>query len=214
MQSKNDRGIFITFEGIEGAGKSSVLRYVEQYLRSCQIDVVVTREFGGTEIAEKIRKVLLDHHTEQMCPDTEVLLAFAGRAQHLAHLIIPALQKKQWVLCDRFTDATYAYQGAGRGLAAERIAIIEQWVQKDLRPDFTLLLDLDVNIGLERVRKARAFDRIEVEKIDFFQRVRDCYLQLAKNEPHRYRVIDASLSFEQVVEQAKREMQEILNFKF
>lgn len=199
-----NRGLFITFEGIEGAGKSSVLKEIEKYLYAMQIDFIVTREFGGTEIAEKVRDVLLNHHyIEKMCPEAEVLLAFAGRKQHIEHLILPALQNKQWVLCDRFTDSTYAYQGAGRGLGMEKIAIIEDWVQGDLRPDFTLLFDLDAKIGLERVQKIRALDRIEVEKIEFFQRVREGYLEQARKEPNRYRLLDASRPFLEVVEQAK-----------
>jgi dTMP kinase len=209
MLNPNKPGYFITIEGMEGAGKSSVVRFIEKYLIEKGIAFVSTREFGGTEIAEKIRKVLLDHHGEIMCHDTEILLAFAARAQHLANLIIPSLEQGKWVICDRFTDATYAYQGAGRGVPVERIASIETWVQGDLRPDFTLLLDLDAEIGLERVKKARALDRIEAEKIDFFRRVRDCYLNLAKQYPQRYRIIDASCSLEKVAAAATRILDDI-----
>jgi len=185
-------GYFITIEGVEGAGKSTVLRGIVAGLEKQKIDFIVTREFGGTEIAEKIRHILLGHHQEKMCVDTEILLAFAARAQHLKNLILPALREGKWVLCDRFTDATYAYQGAGRGEAQERIATIENWVQGELRPDLTLLLDLDAQIGLERIKKTRSLDRIEVETLDFFKRVRQGYLEIAKREPWRYRILDAN----------------------
>lgn len=204
-------GLFITVEGIEGAGKSTVIRALEQYLRTAGVDLVLTREFGGTEIAEKIRLILLNHHNEPMCLDTEILLAFAARAQHLTRLIIPSLQAGRTVLCDRFTDTTYAYQGAGRGAAQEKIAIIEQWVQGDLRPDFTLLLDLDAQLAMERVKTVRTLDRIEAEKLDFFQRARDCYLQMAQHAPQRYRVVDAAQPVEKVIADMQAILKKICN---
>jgi len=209
---KNKRGLFITFEGVEGAGKSTVIRHAVEYLKTLNIPNLLTREFGGTEIAEKIREVLLNHHyAEKMCPKTEVLLAFAARAQHLENLILPNLEKGTWVLCDRFTDATYAYQGAGRGMGAERIEIIENWVQGEVRPDYTILLDLDASLGLDRVKSTRKLDRIEVEKIEFFQRVREGYLARARKEPGRFRIIDASRSPEEVRSELEKMLGKIVN---
>lgn len=188
------RGLFITVEGVEGAGKSTVMQFMQNYLQERQIDCITTREFGGTEIAEFIRKVLLEYHyQEKMCQETEILLAFASRAQHLANLILPNLQKGTWVLCDRFTDSTYAYQGYGRGAAYERIKVIEDWVQRGLKPDYTFLLDLDVKTGMARLKtRSTGLDRIESEEEQFFQRVRNGYLELAAKDPHRYRIINAA----------------------
>lgn len=196
-----NRGYFITLEGIEGAGKSTAMRFITEYLQARGIPLVVTREPGGTEIAEQIRPILLNHHYEPMHRDTELLLYFAGRAQHLAQIIKPALENNQWVICDRFTDTTYAYQGVGRGIPAERIAVLEQWVQGDLRPDYTILLDVDVDRGMKRIRKSRVLDRFEVEKAEFFQRIRECYLNMAKQYPERYRIIDANQPQARVIEQ-------------
>ena len=164
------QGYFITLEGIEGAGKSTAVQFLAEYLRKAKIDFILTREPGGTEIAEKIRGVILDHYQETMHPDTEMLLYFAGRAQHFNQIIVPALKRGQWVICDRFTDATYAYQGGGRGLSQEKIAILEQWVQGDLRPDYTLLFDVTVSTGLSRIKKNRYLDRIEKEEEHFFRK--------------------------------------------
>lgn len=205
------KGYFITIEGIEGAGKSTVIKFIEKLLREKNIDLVLTREFGGTEIAEKIRKILLDHHQEKMCPNTEILLAFAARAQHLENLIIPSLNSGKWVICDRFTDTSYAYQGAGRGIDIKKIATLETFVQGKLRPDYTFLLDLDVHIGFARVKKFRELDRIEAENIEFFQRIRSCYLERAKNEPERFIIIDAAKPLAQVTEQITAGMQKIFN---
>jgi dTMP kinase len=189
---KKDRGIFITIEGIEGVGKSSAVAYLKQYFQSQQLDFVITREPGGTEIAEAVRQIILQPHQELMSPDTELLLMFASRAQHIAKVIRPALAEGKIVVSDRFTDATYAYQGGGRGLSEARIATLEAWVQSDLQPDLTLLLDAPVTIGLERILQRGAKDRIEQEQIDFFQRVHDCYLKRAKQYPQRFKVIDAT----------------------
>ena len=205
------QNLFITFEGIEGAGKSTVLKGITEKLKERKIDFIVTREFGGTEIAEKIREVLLNYHyAEKMCNDTEILLAFAARAQHLNNLILPALKAGKWVLCDRFTDTTYAYQGAGRIVSSERIKIIEDWVQHGFKPDLTLLLDLDVNIGLERVKKIRKLDRIEVEKSEFFERVRSGYLEQSRNDPKRYRVLDGSKPLDNIIHEAVSILDEFL----
>lgn len=206
------RGCFITVEGIEGAGKSTVMQFIKEYLSAHKIECVVTREFGGTEIAEKIRHVLLNQiHKEKMCSDTEILLAFAQRAQHLARLILPSLEDGKWVLCDRFTDSTYAYQGSGRGVALDRIAVIEEWVQRGLQPDYTLLLDLDVELGLHRVKhRQEGLDRIESEELYFFEKVRQGYLERAQQYPERFRVIDASLPQPQVLISLERILIEIL----
>jgi len=189
-KDKSGRGLFITFEGIEGAGKSTHIPLVEAFLASRGIEVVVTREPGGTPAGEAIREVLLDHQYTGMAHDTELLLMFAARAEHLAKVVVPALEAGRWVLCDRFTDATFAYQGGGRGIDAGRIAELETWVQGALRPDLTLLFDIEVDIGLGRASNRSASDRIESEKHEFFERVRAAYLERAGAFPQRYHVID------------------------
>lgn len=185
------KGRFITFEGVEGAGKSTQITFAAEWLRAAGIEVLVTREPGGTPLAERIRACLLEPSTEPMADATELLLVFAARAQHLAEKIKPALARGAWVLCDRFTDATYAYQGAGRGLPTAMIAGLEQLVQGGLRPDATLLLDLPVAEGLGRAGKRATLDRIEQEGTDFFERIRQCYLARAAAEPERFFVINA-----------------------
>jgi dTMP kinase len=192
------RGRFITLEGSEGSGKSTNLAFIHQYLQQSGIDVVLTREPGGTPLGETIRELLLDHRNNEMAGDTELLLMFAARAQHLHELILPALEAGRWVLCDRFTDATYAYQGAGRGIAESRIALLEEWVQGELRPDLTLFLDLPVAQGLARAGERSAPDRFEREQLDFFERVRQGYLEQAARLPQRYRIVDASQPLEAV----------------
>ncbi len=189
---------FITIEGGEGVGKSSNIAFILSYLKDKAIDVVSTREPGGTELSEKIRDLLLDAKNKSMVSDTELLLMFAARAQHLEALIKPSLKKGKWVLCDRFTDATYAYQGGGRGISMQRIATLEEWVQGDLRPDLTILLDLPIEIGMQRASERSTPDRIEQEKTHFFEAVRQSYLKMAADSPQRYRVIDASQTLEQV----------------
>jgi dTMP kinase len=198
------RGRFITLEGSEGSGKSTNLSYIHQRLQQAGIDVILTREPGGTPLGESIRELLLDHRQQAMASDTELLLMFAARAQHLNELIIPALDAGKWVLCDRFTDATYAYQGAGRGISNERIAQLEQWVQGELRPDLTFFLDLPVAQGLARAGERAELDRFEREEIDFFERVRQGYLSQAASEPGRYRVVDASPPLPEVRAQLDR----------
>ena len=190
-------GLFITLEGGEGAGKSTQLSYIAEWLRPRGRDVVITREPGGTDVGERIREILL-HHRGKMTADTELLLMFAARAEHLNGVIRPALAEGKIVLCDRFTDATYAYQGGGRGIAPERIAALEQWVQQGLRPDLTILLDLPADVGLGRAGERGGFDRFEREQQDFFERVRASYLAAATREPNRIRVIDASRSQSEV----------------
>ena len=185
-------GRFITVEGVEGVGKTTNIEYIRQQLAAAGRDVLLTREPGGTTLGEAIRGLLLDPDYAGMDPRCELQLVFAARAEHLARVIRPALARGQWVLCDRFTDATYAYQGAGRGLDNRIIAALETLVQGEFRPDLTLLLDVPVSIGLARAGQRGALDRFELEQVEFFERVRACYLDMARAEAHRYRVIDAS----------------------
>ncbi|EKD71363.1 MAG: Thymidylate kinase [uncultured bacterium] len=188
------RGKFITIEGTEGAGKSTALQFIEDYLLNSKINVVVTREPGGTEIAEEIRKVLLyPAGSETMLPQTELLLMFACRAQHLSQCIQPALRKGKWVVSDRYIDASYAYQGGGRGIRLEDIKQLDTMIVGRHYPDLTFVLDISPELGLERAEKrGTQKDRIEQEKIDFFNRVRSQYLMRAKADPERMKVIDAS----------------------
>ncbi len=195
------RGRFITVEGGEGAGKTSNLAFIKEFLEAAGQQVVFTREPGGTQLGEEIRELLLGHKHTGMADDTELLLMFAARSEHLHQKILPALEAGSWVLCDRFTDASYAYQGAGRGISQQRIATLEEFVQGNLRPDLTLLLDLPIEIGLERAGKRSSPDRFESEAHGFFQLVRKGYLQIAMQEPTRVKVIDASASLDQVQRQ-------------
>ena len=204
-------GKFITLEGTEGAGKSTALAFVEQAIRETGLDLVVTREPGGTALGEKIRELLLDKSHTGMSDDTELLLMFAARAQHLDELIAPALAKGRWVLCDRFTDATYAYQGGGRGLNMEYIAALESLVQGERRPDYTLLLDIPVELGLARAGDRGELDRFEQEEVAFFERVRQIYLDRAREYPKQYRVIDASDTIEGVQKQLADVMSSLLS---
>lgn len=191
-------GLFITLEGPEGAGKSTNRDYLAARLCEQGLDVVLTREPGGTPLAERIRELLLAPSDETMHSDTELLLMFAARAQHLAQVIRPALARGAVVLCDRFTDATYAYQGGGRGVSIDRIATLETFVQGGLRPDLTLVFDLPVEIGLARAAARGRLDRFEQEGLAFFEAVRQAYLQRAGREPQRYRLLDAAQSLEAV----------------
>ncbi|CRM62407.1 dTMP kinase [Pseudomonas sp. 25 R 14] len=191
-------GLFITLEGPEGAGKSTNREYLAEHLRAEGIEVLLTREPGGTPLAEKIREVLLATGDEVMDPDTELLLVFAARAQHLAQVIRPALARGAVVICDRFTDSTYAYQGAGRGLSLERIATLETFVQGDLRPHLTLVFDLPVDVGLARASARGRLDRFELEGRAFFEAVRAAYLQRAAAAPSRYCLLDAAQPLKQV----------------
>lgn len=192
------RGQFITFEGTEGVGKSTQLANAADTLKGLGVDVVVTREPGGTPMAESIRELLLTPRDESVDETTELLLMFAARAQHLNTRILPALERGQWVLCDRFTDATFAYQGGGRGVSSERIAMLENLVQGEVRPDHVILLDAPVETGMQRARNRGDLDRFEQEAVSFFQRIRDTYLDRAQAAPERYSVVDAAASLEQV----------------
>ncbi len=185
------RGKFLSIEGTEGVGKSTNLVFVRDWLHARGIEVVVTREPGGTPLAEEIRSLLLAKRDEQVDETAELLLVFAARAQHIAEVIRPALARGAWVLSDRFTDATYAYQGGGRGLSTHIISQLETLVQQELRPDLTLILDIEVEQGLNRARQRGDLDRFESETISFFERVRSAYRERAESSPENYAVINA-----------------------
>tara|TARA_B100000678_G_scaffold127305_1_gene106599 strand:- start:581 stop:1204 length:624 start_codon:yes stop_codon:yes gene_type:complete len=195
------KGLFITLEGIEGAGKSTAVDFIEDFLTKEGHDVIKTREPGGTVIGEQIREILLKNENYTLTYDTELLLVFSARAQHIQEVILPALSSGKIILCDRFTDASYAYQGGGRDIDASRINLLEKWVQEDLRPNLTLLFDLDVSIGMQRTKKRSDADRFEREEINFFEKIRNTYLERAKNEPQRFRIINSASSLESVKEQ-------------
>jgi len=192
---------FITLEGSEGVGKTTNLEHIKSLLTEHGIDFIVTREPGGTELGEQLRDLLLGHKHDGMADETELLMMFAARSEHLNKVIKPALARGQWVLCDRFTDATFAYQGGGRGIDLNRIRILEDYVQGDFRPDLTLLLDAPIEVGRERANKRSAPDRFEKEQTDFFNKVRSAYLQRAADDPQRMKVIDASLELDAVKSQ-------------
>ena len=193
-------GLFITVEGVEGAGKSTQLSLILKKLESAGIEIISTREPGGTPFAESVRELLLANREEQVDQITEMLLMFAARSQHLSQLIKPAIAEGKWVVCDRFTDATYAYQGGGRNLGFELVSQLEQLVQGDFRPDKTFYLDLPVEQGMQRVVARGEKDRFEREELEFFEKVRSAYLRLVESNPERYVVIDASQSVEAVQE--------------
>lgn len=202
------RGRFITLEGGEGAGKSTSMTFICDYLKQSGREVLATREPGGTALGESIRELLL-HGKQGVSSDTELLLMFAARAEHLQQVIQPSLERGIDVVCDRFTDATYAYQGGGRGIALDRIRTLENWVQGTFRPDLTLLLDIPVAQGLARAGNRSAPDRFEREQHEFFERVRRCYLETAAREPRRVRVIDASLDLPAVQAQLRAALDSI-----
>jgi dTMP kinase len=192
MQQRQ-RGVFLTLEGGEGLGKSTAVKFIQQYLQQAQIDFISTREPGGTPAAEQIRHILLNPNlAETITPETELLLMFASRSQHIANLILPALESGKWVVCDRFVDASYAYQGGGRGFPVAQIKHLDNLIVGDLRPDVTILLDAAPQVGMARAKNRGTHDRIEQEKLDFFERVRSSYLARAKADPERFKVIDAS----------------------
>jgi dTMP kinase len=198
-------------EGPEGAGKSTNREYLAQRLRDHGLDVVLTREPGGTPLAESIRELLLAPADEPMNSDAELLLVFAARAQHLAQVIRPALERGAVVLCDRFTDATYAYQGGGRGLSTQRIEQLESFVQGEMRPDLTLVFDLPVEVGLSRAAARGRLDRFEQEGLGFFEAVRNTYLRRAGQDRQRYRIVDAAQSLAAVQEALDRLLPELMD---
>lgn len=191
-------GLFITLEGGEGVGKSTNLIFIKLLLEDAGITVVTTREPGGTPFAEKIRQILLENREESVSENAELLLMFAARAQHIQHVIQPALEQGYWVLCDRFTDATFAYQGGGRRMNMSMIEWLEDKVQGDLRPDLTLLLDAPIEVGMDRANQRGELDRFETEKQAFFERVRATYLLRAKQNPQQIKIINADQSLDKV----------------
>ena len=193
-----DRGKFITVEGIEGVGKSTNIDFLSSLIEAKGLSVVSTREPGGTPIAERIRALLLEHGEETMTDIAELLLFFAARSLHIHNAIKPALQTGQWVVCDRFTDASRAYQGSGRGFNQDTINTLADWVQEGLQPDLTILLDAPAEIGMDRAGRRGAADRLEIEKTEFYARVREGYLALAESEPERFAIIDASQTLDDV----------------
>ena len=195
MILKNNNAKFITLEGIDGAGKSTHLNWLAEHLRSQGKNVLVTREPGGTPLGEALRELLLH---QAMHLETEALLMFAARREHLDKVIIPALREGTWVISDRFTDASFAYQGGGRGLDESKLKILEQWVQQDLQPDLTLLFDVTLEVSRQRLSSNASLDRFEQEKQDFFQRVRDAYLKRAAQFPERIRVIDSGRTLNEI----------------
>jgi dTMP kinase len=202
-----ERGKFITIDGVEGAGKSTQITFICDYLKAKGVNVILTREPGGTDVGEKIRTLLLSNSTGKMHADTELMLMFAARNEHIQNKIMPALKQGDWVLSDRFTDASYAYQGGGRGLDVSRIAQLEQWVSQDFTPDMTLLLDVPVEIGMSRVESRGKKDRIELEATDFFNRVRQAYINRSEQFPERIKLIDSS----QTVDHTKQQIKVILD---
>jgi len=204
------RGKLITLEGVEGVGKSTILPVVKDFLIKHGVRVVHTREPGGTELGEQLRDVLLN--TDQdIVPKAELLLMFAARAQHTEKVIIPALASGNWVVCDRYIDASFAYQGGGRGLGAERVQVLEQLVLEDFKADLTLLLDATRETSLERTKKRRELDRIESEGDEFFERVRLAYLQRAQLDPGRIKIVDANPDFDTVAESVRVQLAESLS---
>lgn len=203
-------GQFITVEGVEGCGKTTNLAFIRDYLEAAGISLIVTREPGGTPLAEALRGLLLAEREEPVDAHAELLMVFAARAQHLKQVILPALERGQWVLCDRFTDATFAYQGGGRGLPLDVIAQLEQMVQGDTQPDKTFFLDLDVSQGLARAKKRGSLDRFEQESLHFFDAVRSAYWQRIRQAPDRFAVIDAGLDLPQVQQQIEHQLRALL----
>lgn len=197
MISRIRRGKFITLEGIDGAGKSTHISWLESVLRSRGKTVIVTREPGGTPVGEALRELLLDNR-QVMHAETEALLMFAARREHLDKVILPAVNRGDWVISDRFTDASFAYQGGGRGLLVQKLDELERWVQGEFQPDLTFYLDVTVESGRQRTSKIKSADRFEKEQDEFFQRVREAYLERVEKFPQRIRVIDANQSLEEV----------------
>ncbi|MBN1377602.1 MAG: dTMP kinase [Gammaproteobacteria bacterium] len=205
-----ERGMFIVIEGGEGVGKSTNLEFIRAQLEKSAIHVLSTREPGGTPLGERLRSILIERDSVPISAKAEALLIFAARMQHLEDVILPGLERGEWVLCDRFTDASYAYQGGGRGLGGERINALEQWTHADVQPDYVIVLDAPAEVGLQRVHQRGSKDRFEQEELEFFERVREVYLTRADGNPERYSVIDASQPLEQVQKQLLEVINELL----
>ncbi|MCB1858946.1 MAG: dTMP kinase [Gammaproteobacteria bacterium] len=197
-------GKFITLEGVEGAGKSTSLRYIEQLLENLGVRLVRTREPGGTALGEEVRGLLLSHRDEGITSTSELLLMYAARAEHIERIIQPALARGDWVLCDRFADASFAYQGGGRGIDYDHIRELHQWVMGDFGPDLTLLLDLPVTLGLRRAARRSQPDRFETESQAFFERVRSAYWRIAREDPDRVKIVDSSRPRAEVEQQIRQ----------
>ncbi|KUG22207.1 thymidylate kinase [hydrocarbon metagenome] len=211
---------FITFEGIEGSGKSTQIKLVAEYLNRKKVPLIVTQEPSGTGIGRKIGSILFNREHNNMCSETEMFLFCAARAQHVREIIMPALKQNKVVLCDRFSDATYAYQGAGRGLDNKFIKLINDYSSMLLKPDLTLLFDLPVEIGLHRANKrndnlkeSSAIDRFEKENMDFHKRIRESYLSLLKNDPGRFRLIDANRDMDTIQEDVRKHISDFISLK-
>ena len=210
MNAMSKKGIFISIEGGEGTGKSTLAQFIKKYLASYGIPVLLTREPGGTQFAEDIRQLLLKHHDEPVSSKTETLLMFASRIQHVENKILPALKAGEWVISDRFFDASFAYQAAGRQLGYEDIDTIRKWSIGDFEPHCTFLLDAPLEVSAQRLKNRPHLDRIETEEKQFFERVRAMYLELAKKFQHRYTIIDSSLPKEEVQTRASYKLDQLI----
>lgn len=208
--SSDNKGLFISFEGVEGAGKTTNINYIAEKIEKAGYDIVLTREPGGTKLSEAIRELLISKDYPEMHINTELLMMFAARSEHLNQVILPAIKSGKWVLCDRFTDATYAYQGAGRGIAEATINTLENLVQGSLKPDYTFLFDLEAEIGLSRAKNRGETDRFEQQHIDFFNKVRNKYLEMAQNNTNRYRIVNAQYDLQTVQKQIDTLLSEII----
>ena len=211
LDEKSNRALFITFEGVEGAGKTTNIEYIADIIKASGQEYVLTREPGGTVLGEKVRELLISKDLPEMHQDTELLLMFAARAEHVQKVILPALKKGVWVLCDRFTDASYAYQGAGRGINSNSIQVLENLVQGSLRPDITFLFDLSAEVGLSRAQSRGETDRFEQQHIDFFNRVREEYLNIAKQDVNRFRIVNAEHELATVQKQIDGYLEQIIS---
>ena len=208
--AEGNTGKFITIEGIDGAGKSASVATVVSAIQNAGIEIITTREPGGTSLGEELRQIILQPESN-FCVEAEILTIFAARAQHLHELVLPAIEKGQWVLCDRFTDSTYAYQGGGRNFDSNQISIIEDWLQKEFRPDLTILMDAHTETGQARIRNSsEALDRFELENYEFHERVRQTFRTIASNEPDRVKVIDANQSETEVRDRARELIDDFL----
>ena len=203
----NHLGKFITLEGVDGAGKTSHMEFIKEYLTNLKLDFIMTREPGGTELGERLREILLH---DEMTPKTETILMFAARNEHIEKVIRPGLTSGAIVISDRFTDASYAYQSGGKGVEDEEIDVLKDLVQKNLQPDLTFLFDLPVEVSIKRLKKTRKLDKFEKEEKDFHENVRKKYLMIAKNNPKRFSVLNSEKSIDEIQSQIKIKLDELL----